>query len=558
MPDGRPDFDFDLDLGRPHTHVHDLFSMEEINVLVVVESFQIRIAEGGNGFGVGRFVRLLRETTLGCTRFNVDVADRSSGAFADNGAVAPGAARYVGFRFDSQVAGQLVLDRYDEAFLFGFRPGNDAGPDSNITLPGSLPASDDELLRLMQWMNAGGGLFATGDHDYLGASMCSRIPRIGTMRRWTNAQGVPPINGLTRLDTNQPATVQQAMGFDEIPNEAEEDATPQPLDWVPYRVFDNGVFRRRYPHEVLCHPKLGPINVMPDHPHEGYCIERSLIDATATVNFGGGAVDEYPAVDGHRELPQVIAYGSVVPHPPFDHEKGGVNPTTIPMISVYDGRVAGVGRVVTDSTWHHWFDMNINGLEAAADKTNWKKVSRYFVNVAKWIAPPGTYVARCWWMEILGSHFDYPGIEEYGTRHDLGNGRALHSYLSRIHGPCTVLELVVQDICDRFPILCKLVEHTIPKFPKPDPCLTCPPWDIIERVVLTGYVEGTRPIAERLRASLEAGEKRFTIEVEEIARAARQGADEALAALAERVVHSAEEVATAFGELTRSSPAQSS
>ena len=33
--------------------------------------------------------------------------------------------------------------------------------------------TDGELKVLAEWMDAGGGVFATGDHAYLGASMCS-------------------------------------------------------------------------------------------------------------------------------------------------------------------------------------------------------------------------------------------------------------------------------------------------------------------------------------------------------------------------------------------------
>ncbi len=59
-----------------------------------------------------------------------------------------------------------------------------------------------------------------------------------------------------------------------------------------------------------------------------------------------------------------------------------------PMIAVYDGHQAGVGRVATDSTWHHWMDVNINAIKAA-DNDDWKKISRYFINLAVWLNPPG-------------------------------------------------------------------------------------------------------------------------------------------------------------------------
>ena len=34
------------------------------------------------------------------------------------------------------------------------------------------------------------------------------------------------------------------------------------------------------------------------------------------------------------------------------------------MISAYNGHTVDVGRVLADSTWHHWFDINITGVAA--------------------------------------------------------------------------------------------------------------------------------------------------------------------------------------------------
>jgi hypothetical protein len=535
-----------------HWHLVDfILSRGRIDVLVVVDT-EISHVEGA-GFGVGRFIRVLREARVGCTGFAVDVAVRDNSPFADRGAVAAGQARYVGFRFDSQVGGQPVLDRYDEVFLFGFKPSNSGNPsDAEITQAAALPASPAELARMTAWMDAGGGVFATGDHHFLGASMCHRIPRVRSMRKWTNAQGVPPIGGRTRLDTNQPATLAQHSGAQVIPITVERDAVPQPIHWVPERVHDLGILVRRWPHEILCHPDRGPIDVMPDHPHEGCCIERSAIDATATVDFGAGPRPEYPEKGGHRERPKVIAYGDVVPDPPHQHAKGDVDPFRIAMISVYDGHRVDVGRVVTDSTWHHWMDLNLVGLEGAADTSSWEKISRYFVNVAKWIARPGAYRARCWW-DVLASHFDYPGIEEYGVRDLVWLGGALRDRLVRLHGPCTVTQLVFDTICDVHPLLCGfLEERLIPRFPSPGPCLSCPPFELVEQWVIAGFVEGTRPVAERVKAALEAGRLQgLELDAAEIERAAIDGVRGTLAELASQVARSAEEVHAVFSDVAR-------
>ena len=530
-----------------------VFREAAIRVLVVIDT-EIRFGEVPirDRFGVGRFIRVVRETTVGCTGFVVDVAVRSPAAFVDHGNVPAGQPRYQGFRFNSlSDSGQLVLERYDEVFLFGFKPDNLDGPDSNIDLPTSLPASDPELLQLTAWMDKGGGVFATGDHDYLGASMCHRIPRVGTMRKWTNAQRVPPIGGPRRLDTNQPATARQRAGIDRIAVQVEEDATPQPLEWVAERTYYSGLFRHRLPHEVLCHPTHGPIDVMPDHPHEGCCIEPAAIDATRRLNFDPrnpkSAFDEYPTEAGHQELPRIIAYGRVVPDPPFEHEKGDVFPFTIPMISVYDGWAVKRGRIVCDSTWHHWFNMNLGGLESAPDQTNWEKISRYFVNVAKWIAPADRYQARCWW-EILLSHYNYPGIEEFTVGDRFQVGRALRDTLASVHGPCTVTDMVIRTICDIHPALCAFVDESVIAKVKPEPCLTCPPFEVLERVVLAGFVEGTGEVAAKLKDAIDAGQTEgFQLEVAEVEQAAMAGAARALTEFAQEVTASAERTLAAFG-----------
>src|SRR5262245_40228727 len=259
-----------VDFARPA--IVDLiakFLRGRVRMFIVVDT-EISLSPGDRAFGIERVIRLLRENHVGCMHFEVDVALRGGPPFAVVAAPAGTNAKYTGFRFDSVLPdGTKVIDHYDEVWCFGFKPGNDAGPDSNINLPFAFPASDAELAALTTWMNNGGGVFATGDHDYLGASMCSRIPRIGTMRAWTNAQGVPPIGSTLRIATNRPVNAAEMAGTEVIEFDRQSDAVPQPIHWEPWQVINHLTHRHSRPHPVLCHPTLGPIDVMPDHPHEG-------------------------------------------------------------------------------------------------------------------------------------------------------------------------------------------------------------------------------------------------------------------------------------------------
>ncbi len=474
-----------------------------LRILVVVDG-SISLTEGPGAFGVGRVMRLMREASIGCTRFTVDTARR-------NGSTA-GSPTYLNFRFDLQEAGAPVINKYHQIWCFGFNPDNNAETDANITAPGALPMGDAELTALTRWMNEQrGGLLAMGDHDYLGASMCHRIPRIRSMRRWTNAQGVPPIGGAfdadthLRHDTNQPATAAQISAGALIPFSNQEDAVPQRISWAPWMSHSAGLFQvHRRPHPILCHPQLGPIDVMPDHPHEGWCYETNEIDLGAPLNVPGLAGSEYPTVAGFQPRPMVIAHGTTTPNPPFNLAKGPSPQKRFGLVSAYDGHVANVGRVVTDSTWHHWFDENLFGIEQAGGD-NWAKISRYFLNVGLWLAPPSSR-SICIVAESLTSHLSYAGFQEYRRNaHLLDLGQAFHAHLHAHYGPCWVTHWVLDHI--------RLVDADVWAWlrdrlfwrdgipaPVDGPCLSCPSFDWLERAVLGAVVRAGFDIADDLRS----------------------------------------------------------
>ena len=77
------------------------------------------------------------------------------------------------------------LSQYDEILLFPILS-------DNVT----SNATDAEVAAIAKFMDAGGGVFATGDHEDLGAGLCARLPRIRNMRRWywpnAGPNGEPP------------------------------------------------------------------------------------------------------------------------------------------------------------------------------------------------------------------------------------------------------------------------------------------------------------------------------------------------------------------------------
>jgi hypothetical protein len=415
-----------------------------VDILVVVDT-EISI-DPGYDFGVARVIELIRSTNVGCMRFRVDIALRSDEDFGVNATPAATEPKYVGFRFDSVESGSdLVINKYEQIWCFGFKPSNSGSTnDGEIGEPFALETTQNELEKLDEWMTVKkGGLFGTGDHHFLGASMCHKIPRLGTMRRWTNADGVPPIGGPDRIDALRPPNNSFAAGGPNFMSVSVEDkdTTVQPIRWTAWRsVYRPFWLRRKRPHPLLCHPTLGPINVMPDHAHEGLCVVSP--DLNANKKFKNEL--EYPdATDGGvKPEPQIIAYGSNLDSDDWNFDKGEIpGRSNNPMISAYDGHRAGVGRVATDSTWHHWMDYNINQIRAA-DNDDWKKISRYYINMAVWLNPPG-YSTRCFYHAVAASHFQYVGFQEYHAKAStLELGRALRHHLYAIYGPCWVTERI--------------------------------------------------------------------------------------------------------------------
>jgi hypothetical protein len=462
------------------------FGHTTVKILMVVDS-NIDTVEAPGAFGIGRVVRLIQSLTRGCTSFAVSTARREPHFDAPEnvGHIS------TSFRFDASAGGARVIDGFDEIWLFGFRG------------EGSLALDSDELRVLTDWMNRGGGIFATGDHFDLGAAMGATIPRVREMRRWTVADGVPPAGGRTRLDTNRPTSAAEANGSSPMTFAHERDAVPQAIEWSVVSSFRSGLRLYQRPHEVLCHPDLGPINVMPDHPHEGRTREVGEMNLGRSYNFGGGiSGKDFPKVGSDQPLPLVIAHGETFPAPPSSkpYKPPGADLFRFPMISVYDGRSVGVkGRVAVDSTWHHWFDLNLYGLEHAADDTAWRKIARYFENLAVWLAPPGGVHLKCW---LISEWFRYPLLEELAHRDltldavPLDIGATVRERFIKTFGPCTTSSFVWGSLCELSPRLCKGLERFDPwRFREPIPplCLSCPPFELLEEVVLAGLMQGTIP-----------------------------------------------------------------
>jgi hypothetical protein len=404
---------------------------------------------GGQYFGLSEFIRTLTDPSSKFTRVLVTRAHRETDV--------RGAADIEHFRFDAH-----DLSVYDEIFLFGVAPHTES----------NTPMSEAELGALAAFMDGGGGVFATGDHEDLGVMLCGRVPRVRSMRKWyfpnlgpLGEPVAPPAIGTERVETTQLGHNEYFVHFDD-----QSDDIPQPLALRWYSRQLNIFTLQQWPHPLLC-GLHGAIKVAPDHMHEGEVIEPW--DTTAKLIFNGKTFVEYPAgTYGERPLPEIVAWGKVLAEADVSTEPAHTGdpsnvarPRTFGVVGAYDGHRAGVGRVAVDSTWHHFFDINLIGdpvapfpktqgfnaspvgQEALAD------IRAYYRNLTTWLARPAAlsriFAGMAWYAlrtqglaMAVNPRFDY-------SHADLINiGALAQNIIARIAPPCSVLLLLIPYFVD--------------------------------------------------------------------------------------------------------------
>lgn len=284
------------------------------------------------------------------------------------------------FRFD----GTVTTANFDQIWLFGAT---------------GAPLEDDEVQVMWRFMEDGGGVFATGDHLELGLPLCGDLPRVRKMREWRSTPMVDE-----RIDTLTNPGVDRFVQFDD-----QGDEFPQRI-FPHYRASGPSWF----PHPILRSP-AGDIDVLPDHPHESVCLAGG--DLSEQYAMHGLVVEEFPGVGGRPLSPEIIASSVSAGRHVTDTGKPPTTPRLFGAISVWDGHRVGKGRIVTDATWHHFVNVNLDGTGtrsgrpglAAAPRA---QVGEYFRNIADWLVP----TRRRWchrWFEVVVQRYEYPLFEEW-------------------------------------------------------------------------------------------------------------------------------------------------
>ena len=287
------------------------------------------------------------------------------------------------------------LEDYQQVWLFGAKDVGAAG------------AASPNVAALDAFMKQGKGVFATGDHGSLGAAMGGKVPGVRSMRSWRGgseyaeygaAAEAPTLqHSYTRVDT-------RTRRFMERPDDASVDqydgegksVEPRFLEGIGY----HPLFRRRLGGEAALGSMVGAaaptIRHMGDHNHEGVCFDFE--GRTPTQKNEDGDLEEDPFFIG-QPAPEVVADAI--------SRTGRVEATfyvvrkarRYGVVSVFDPKPREQrGRIVVDSTFHHWTELNLEELLTPSDPEQspfalarqrriTPHIRDYWINVAEWLVP---------------------------------------------------------------------------------------------------------------------------------------------------------------------------
>jgi hypothetical protein len=364
-----------------------------------------------------------------------------------------------------------MLAEYDEVWFFGIHQVNRdnftlgvlrGGPESEL--------DDDEVAALNDWMKVkgfkGGGVLMTGDHAEepppdarlsvqspvrstdsghehflgLGRALGYRVPRAGLLRKWEG----PP----TRFKEDSFNTQVFTLGTDPDDPGFQDDSVPQQLIIQHFDAYGNPA-PEGDAHPLFFYKPGSIIQVFPDHAHEG-----------AVVVPDDDELDECIWPKGNNSVqprPRVVAYG-------IDKR----NARLLNIVAAYDGDCVGVGRIVADSTWHHYFNTNLNRFRPPGDDGSpADQIGRYYGNLAIWLAPrKKRYKMARAMISQLATHpviLEEGGIGAQGVNDEqklietLKLGKSALSVVSGAASPCEIHELlnalIPADYCGIFETL---------------------------------------------------------------------------------------------------------
>ena len=332
----------------------------------------------------------------------------------------------------------LSREDFDEIWFFGMHQCNTnklcllercGGPESEL--------NEEEIAALNEWMRihddgrGGGGILMTGDHSNqnplyglagtngnhndqaagpeflgIGRALGCHVPRAGALRKW---EGSP--------------TYRSDDSFSTIANGGfQMDCFPQQLKLRPVDV-NGDPDPDGQPHPLFFYKEGTYIEFFPDHAHEGAVI---VPDEAVLADY-----DVWPCDASGRQIrPQVVAHGTDARRPN--------DPVNI--IATYNGDPAGVGRIVADSTFHHYMNLNLRCFpHPALAQSPSDQIGQFYANLAVWLAPKSKRQAmsRLMFWELARNTLlreEQESVESAGA-----TARSVHA---RSTSPCEIHELL--------------------------------------------------------------------------------------------------------------------
>lgn len=321
---------------------------------------------------------------------------------------------------------------FDEIWFFGLHQANTerfslgvfrGGPESELNAR--------EVEALEKWMkiengSGGGGVLMTGDHNNpvppnllqstngrvsqtaetpqllgLGRALGRWVPRAGALRKWEGPPSTQSDHSLNTLAST----------------EFQTDRVPQVL--IHERVNDAGEpDPQGQPHPLFFYQPRSFINVFPDHRHEGQLVIPDVLDE-----------DVWPSGPTGQPKPCVVAFGT-----------DGRNGERISLVTAYDGDRAGVGRIVADSSWHHYVNINLMGFPHPAPvNSSSDKIGQFYANLAVWLAPKHKrrQMAQAMYVELA----EFTQMMEPDSD-SIQTGEVAYSLLERAASACEIHELL--------------------------------------------------------------------------------------------------------------------
>jgi hypothetical protein len=276
----------------------------------------------------------------------------------------------------NKLAWRFLAD-YDEIWIFADRQENTVLGDVKTDEPYNV-LDDYEQRVLREWMK-NNGVMLTGDHSEpaglapagvceldhdkfvgLGAALGRYLPRAHQLRQWDG----PPTYCSDGAHDNQNTVEGPDPSQLDTNLELEMDKFPQQLV--------NPSTRHELFSWVNSAGQVVPIEFFPDHFHEG------MVLAPTETELDGDWPQGSPP-------PEVVASG--IDKRPFAAGR------VYPLVVAFDGHPVNVGRIVADSTFHHYLNFNlrqINGRSCTGSplpETALAQIAQYYCNLALWLAP---------------------------------------------------------------------------------------------------------------------------------------------------------------------------